>query len=78
MITPKFSIGDKVKSNDYAIRDATVVGILLYIEKNFMFKNIDNLDIAISAMNACDYDVIFIKDDKLTRDSCSEQYLELE
>ena len=78
MFTPKFSIGNKVKSEEYNIRHAIIVGLETYIEKNFTFSNLQELDDAVSKINNCDYDIIFEYGTKVITDCISEQYLELE
>ena len=78
MFAPKFSIGDKVKSDKYDIRNGIIVGIQTYIEKNFSFSNLEKVDDAVSEINNCDYDIVFEYAEKVLTDSLSEQYLELE
>ena len=78
MFTPKFSIGNKVKSEEYNIRHAIIVGLETYIEKNFTFSNLQELDDAVSKINNCDYDIIFEYGTKVITNCISEQYLELE
>jgi len=76
MIEPKFSIGQHVKSDEYDIKDAVVIGVKLYKEGNHNIFVIDRpVNECLDSINNCDYILMWGKDNNTFSDSFTECYL---